>query len=534
MSMDGDILFENMFVCMPEELPGTGCFAVRNDSTKDIDIYTLECTPKLVASGYSQIGIYGDGLLPVVEKGGWVKYIDKQGNEKISLKEVDGQKVQMAGSFHEGRARFWINDKCGFIDKTGQVVVPAKFEYAESYREGTAVVFKGGECKEINIWSFEECSEISYNYESNDISTWSVIDKNGKILFTMADSICRYSWKCHKDLFEACGNNKKFYINKKGEITKIEDIEDFSSVLQNQADEGGTPIEKFVRKSNNREDVEMFYGVYSDYENRALRKQDSLFYLINEKGENLSKGFAEYSMRNGFYIQTANVLASEYVDIDELVANLTITDLSIDGFKIGMSEKEIEERFDSIKYDEKRKIWRQSHECSKVFALRETFGTKRWSVLGSPIFSRLYKFVFDDAAHDHCCGILQSYNIRTIEEQDELYNQLKQKLDGLFVQDNINEDNLGDKLESWFGNEYYCENGNSNISLKSYVSYKTKRQRQRYILLSGTENEIHHAVTTKNLFVQIYIYIPDKLYQWVKDNTIRMQDDLLSAPIGAF
>jgi hypothetical protein len=45
--------------------------------------------------------------------------------------------------FHEGRARFWVGDvsgKGGYIDKTGRVVIPVKYQRISDFHEGLAWV----------------------------------------------------------------------------------------------------------------------------------------------------------------------------------------------------------------------------------------------------------------------------------------------------------------------------------------------------------------------------------------------------------
>ena len=46
----------------------------------------------------------------------------------------------MIGDFHEGRAWFYKNEKYGFIDKMGNVIVPAKYYSVADFKEGRAWV----------------------------------------------------------------------------------------------------------------------------------------------------------------------------------------------------------------------------------------------------------------------------------------------------------------------------------------------------------------------------------------------------------
>lgn len=51
----------------------------------------------------------------------------------------------MIGDFHEGRAWFCKNEKSGFIDKMGNVIVPAKYYSIDDFKEGRAWVANRGE-----------------------------------------------------------------------------------------------------------------------------------------------------------------------------------------------------------------------------------------------------------------------------------------------------------------------------------------------------------------------------------------------------
>ncbi|HIO50413.1 TPA: WG repeat-containing protein [Candidatus Poribacteria bacterium] len=47
-------------------------------------------------------------------------------------------------SFHEGLCRFLKDDKWGFIDKTGRVVIPLIYDYVEPFHEGLCRFLKDG------------------------------------------------------------------------------------------------------------------------------------------------------------------------------------------------------------------------------------------------------------------------------------------------------------------------------------------------------------------------------------------------------
>ena len=86
-------------------------------------------TPK----NYFYIWIFSEGLARVLLNNK-LGFIDKTGKEVIPIKYDD------ASSFSEGLASVSLNYKYGFIDKTGKEVIPIKYDYAEGFSEGLAQV----------------------------------------------------------------------------------------------------------------------------------------------------------------------------------------------------------------------------------------------------------------------------------------------------------------------------------------------------------------------------------------------------------
>lgn len=74
----------------------------------------------------------------MVEKDDKYGFIDKNGNVVIPLK------YDRAGSFHEGLAPVCIGDKWGFIDKSGKVVIPMKYDAVEYFHNGGAIAMIKG------------------------------------------------------------------------------------------------------------------------------------------------------------------------------------------------------------------------------------------------------------------------------------------------------------------------------------------------------------------------------------------------------
>ena len=110
---------------------------------------------------------------PVRENGLW-GYIDSTGMERVSFK------YEWADSnFFDGLAAVAMNDKIGFINKRGNLVIPCVYDEADHFRNTISVVKKGGLCGIITT-----LGQTVVPFEYQEINTFSegmaVIEKNSK------------------------------------------------------------------------------------------------------------------------------------------------------------------------------------------------------------------------------------------------------------------------------------------------------------------------------------------------------------------
>ena len=61
-------------------------------------------------------------------------YIDMTGNEIIP------RKYKEVGDFSEGFAKVQLDEKWGYIDKTGNEIIPLKYDFANDFSDGLAIV----------------------------------------------------------------------------------------------------------------------------------------------------------------------------------------------------------------------------------------------------------------------------------------------------------------------------------------------------------------------------------------------------------
>lgn len=118
-----------------------------------------------------------------------------------TVEEYEGKVKYGLGNFHEGLAQLWVygkdGTKCGYIDRTGKVVIPAEYGTTGEFSEGLAAVEKDGK--------------------------FGVIDKTGKVVIPFQYSWAEYSSSMfrpleafHEGLATVLKDGKYGYIDKTG------------------------------------------------------------------------------------------------------------------------------------------------------------------------------------------------------------------------------------------------------------------------------------------------------------------------------
>ena len=82
---------------------------------------------------------FKEGTAAVADTNGWF-YIDTKGKKIIEPVMVEGQ----PDPFNDDLARFQADGKFGYFDKSGMIVIEAKFDKADPFSEGMAAVCTGG------------------------------------------------------------------------------------------------------------------------------------------------------------------------------------------------------------------------------------------------------------------------------------------------------------------------------------------------------------------------------------------------------
>ena len=106
-------------------------------------------------------------IAAVIENGNWV-WINKRGGKLVVPFIYDNG----PDYFVEGLSRFVSNNKVGFINKHGQIVIKAHFDFVTPFEKGYAIYCIG--CKSVR--------DGDSDYHVMKGGRWGCIDKNGRIV----------------------------------------------------------------------------------------------------------------------------------------------------------------------------------------------------------------------------------------------------------------------------------------------------------------------------------------------------------------
>lgn len=137
-STDGKVLFNNEFKNEPTVVMHDRFF-VKNADGK-WELYSAEQKPAEIGNNvYDQAGAFIEDVAPVVAKGQPIQFIDKNGEVKFSLGNVDGKQITECTNFSEGVAIFKAGNYYGCIDKNGKVIVNPEYIQINPASDGKIV-----------------------------------------------------------------------------------------------------------------------------------------------------------------------------------------------------------------------------------------------------------------------------------------------------------------------------------------------------------------------------------------------------------
>lgn len=269
MNADGDVLFADEEKNEPS-IVTEGRFFLRNSNGK-YELYSAEEKPEQIGSDvYADWAIFTEGLAPVVEDSSSIMYINADGEVEIKL----DKEIKTATCFSDGLAAVEIDGKWGFINKDGEVVIPAIYKSVRSFKDGLAIV-----------------------KDDVEPQTWNIINKDGERQFEKDKLATEYTavWSSYVDGVLAVKDVEKkciCFIDEAGEIV--------GEPLKERVASIGTAYDgKFVFVENDGKygfmniDGEVLvkakYDLMAYNGNIIIVKDGDEYFVIDEEGEKVGE-----------------------------------------------------------------------------------------------------------------------------------------------------------------------------------------------------------------------------------------------------
>lgn len=314
--VDGEILFENEFEEMPD-IAVNGVFSIIN-SDNQIEYFIADKKPKQIGqTSYLDGGYYTEGLIPVTDLNHQISFIKKDGSTAFKLDKIKGKKVVcVAPFFSDGlMAVCTENNKWGYINTKGEVVIEPIYSFANEFNEGYAVVAIGYDAELKPIIIDEKGQEVIQlpNSDNDFIMEKFVSDKCinwkhnvfniGKGSLFSNPNIFVFNYQNGYAPFGEIHNDENVYtVNKFGIIDRNGNIivrakyDGISRIINNhffakqQNANGIFNVDCLDNSGNKIFSIRNINDFYPFSENLILiQKDDKTYCFVDEKGEQSNK-----------------------------------------------------------------------------------------------------------------------------------------------------------------------------------------------------------------------------------------------------
>lgn len=299
MGPDGKVIYEDEFENSPS-LVVDGIFSVYEG--EGFSVYAVEDKKPALVPGCEELkaaGYYSEGVIPVVHPKERIQFVDKNGLKKFELAPFKGKEiVACEPGFSDGLLKIRNEEgKYGYINTKGEVVIEPKFDVAEDFAEGVAIVGKSVE----------------------DTYSYSVIDKKGEIKFKFKKGWDQYSSYFKDGAIVVEDDDRMVFVNAKGEAekcpAKVKSVGDYNSEIYVFYDGEHYGVAK--RKDNEIVIRARYDNIYILPDGDLLCKSSSDKYTVRNLENEELIDFSEYEMV-GYINSRFNFIAGEYGELEML------------------------------------------------------------------------------------------------------------------------------------------------------------------------------------------------------------------------
>lgn len=373
-STDGKVLFENEFKNEPTVVMHDRFF-VKNADGK-WELYAAQEKPEEIGKNvYDQAGAFIEDVAPVVATGQPIQFINKDGEVKFSLGNVDGQQITECTNFSEGVAVFKAGKYYGCIDNKGNVIVEPEYiqispasdgkivaiskKYENSKKGATSITVlstSGKVISDISTKSFNDIGNQFYDgalvveQEIDDENRQGLIDEKGEFIVRPSSKIHRVE-SIENDKFIFYDGDNYGLMDFKGNIVirpkykklafagkdkllwAVDDKEDANIKLIDE--------EENVISKSEYEGVLPFYG-----SSAAVQVSKNSWIFIDDKCNEKKLNEDIYNIDDSEVGD--NIFYSQYVDVDALVKSINLQKTGFLGISLNMNVSGILKAFSAL------------------------------------------------------------------------------------------------------------------------------------------------------------------------------------------
>lgn len=298
---------------------------------------------------YKDATDFGNGLALVVKENSKLEFINVKGETKISL----DQSVESAHKFSEGLALINVNNKFGYINTDGKIVIPAIFDDADDFSEGLARVGQYDSAKNETQFGFiNKKGDLVINYQFKFVSNFKeglalvnngtqsgYIGKDGKFVINpQFDNVSLfegdYAALKQGELWGFIDKKGKIIINPQYKAAGLFYDNDIAAVVSTDGKTG------FIDKEGKYTINPQFDYATRFYGDMSIIKMGNKYGLINKKG-NITINPQFDAINTG--IEYNEWVNSDYFDANDVVSYIieSITDKSVNGFSATTTYKDL-------------------------------------------------------------------------------------------------------------------------------------------------------------------------------------------------